>query len=90
MRRQYTQSTQNQKAEQNENKSENEQLWERIRGTKINKTKKNEIRPLKNEEGEIIKFMEEIKVFEYLELESLKQTLKGAVLKSVAKGKNCH
>ena len=85
-RRQYTQSTQNQKAEQNENKSENEQLWERIRGTKISKTKKNEIRPLKNEEGEIIKFMEEIKVFEYLELESLKQTLKGVVLKSVAKG----
>lgn len=85
-RRQYTQSTQNQKAEQNENKSGNEQLWERIRGTKISKTKKNEIRPLRNEEGEIIKFMEEIKVFEYLELESLKQTLKGAVLKSVAKG----
>ena len=87
-RRQYTQSTINQKAEQFENKSENEQLWERIRGTKISKTKSscNRNEALKNEEEDIIKFMEEIKVFEYLERESLKQTLKGAVLKSVPKG----
>jgi len=85
-RRQYSQSTRNQKAEQSEDKSENEQLWERIRSTKISKTETLPVAPLRNEEGVIIKFIADIKVFEYLEMESLKQILKGAVLKSVPKG----
>lgn len=86
-RRQYSQSTMNQKAEQSEEQSENEQLWERIRSTAINKSKTESRAPHQPlNEAEIIGFIGEIKVFEYLEMESLKQVLKGAVLKSVSKG----
>lgn len=85
-RRQYSQSTLNQKAEQSEDQSENEQLWERIRSTKISKSKTESQPHSPLTEDEIIKFIGDIKVFEYLEAESLRQVLKGAVLKSVFKG----
>ena len=88
-RRQYSQSTRNQEAEQSEDKSENEQLWERIRNTKngkIHSKSTSPAAPLRENEADIIKFMASIKVFEYLEMESLKHILKKAVLKSVPKG----
>ena len=84
-RRQYTQSTRNQRAEQFEEVSENERLWESIRAHKMKKSTYKTFKPLESEE-ETAEFMENIKVFEYLEKTALKLTLKGAVLKSVRKG----
>lgn len=83
-RRQYTKSTQNQKAEQAEIKSENEKQWEELRNSKIIKRKLIPKR-LEFNKKDMAEFLESIKVFEYLEGESLQSILEGAYLKNVTK-----
>lgn len=84
-RRQYTQSTQNQKEELIEDISENERLWEAIRSKKIRRTKTYDKKELTTKE-EMKDFLEGIKVFEYLESSLFKQILEGAQLKAIKKG----
>lgn len=84
-RRQYAQSTRNQKAEQFGDFSENERLWEEIRTHKIEKAKSRIYQPLETE-LDIIKFVENSKVFEYLEGVALKEILKDSLLKTVSEG----
>lgn len=86
-RRQYTQSTRTQKAEQKEEYSENDRIWKEIQTHKLKKTSKPQIAYKKIEnEKETEKFIESIKVFEYLDGEALKETLRESVLMSVSKG----
>ena len=84
-RRQYTQSTKNQKEELIEDVSENERLWEEIRSKKITEKEISDERELETKE-EMKAFLEGIKVFEYLESRSFEQVLEGALLKSINKG----
>lgn len=84
-RRQYTQSTQNQKEELIEDVSENERLWEEIRSKKIRRTKTYDKKELITNE-EMKEFLEGIKVFEYLESSLFKQILEVAQLKAIKKG----
>ena len=74
-RRQYTQSTKNQKEELIEDVSENERLWEEIRSKNIRRAQKSNVKPLVTME-EMKEFLEGIKVFEYLESGPFKQIFK--------------
>lgn len=84
-RRQYTKSTRDQKEELIEDVSENERLWEEIRSKKIRGKRKESVLELKTR-NDMKAFLEEVKVFEYLEGESLNKVLECAVLKSVRQG----
>jgi hypothetical protein len=85
-RRQYTQSTKNQKEELIDDFSENERLWEEIRSKKIlGGTRVSRDKVLETKE-EIKEFLGRIKVFECLESGSFKKVLEASQLKLIEKG----
>lgn len=84
-RRQYTQSTQVQEAQQMEPISENELLWQDLQQTKQTRQVFKTFSRLSEDSEDIARFLESIKVFEYLEKSSLQTVLKGATLRDLDK-----